>query len=79
MIAISEFLLPQQNSGTKKPVEEERFNLAYTSLLLFITKGNRDVNSSRTGTWLEARAEAEVIEGCCVLTYSPWLAQPAFL
>jgi hypothetical protein len=36
---------------TKKQVGEERVYLAYTSTLLFITKGSQDWNSHREGTW----------------------------
>jgi hypothetical protein len=36
---------------TKKQVGEERVYLAYTSTLLFITKGSQDRNSHRAGTW----------------------------
>ena len=32
----------------------------------------------RAGTW-EAGADAQVMEGCCLLACSSWLAQPAFL
>jgi UPF0288 family protein (methanogenesis marker protein 3) len=35
---------------TKKQVGEERVYLAYTSILLFITEGNQDWNSSRSGS-----------------------------
>jgi hypothetical protein len=35
---------------TKKQVGEERVYSAYTSKLLFITKGSRDWNSSRSGS-----------------------------
>ena len=35
------------NIMTKKQVGEESVYLAYTSMLLFITKGNHDWNSSR--------------------------------
>jgi hypothetical protein len=38
------------NIMTKKQVEEERVYSAYTSTLLFITKGNQDWNSSRSGS-----------------------------
>jgi hypothetical protein len=34
----------------KKQVEEERVYSAYTSILLFITKGSQDWNSSRSGS-----------------------------
>jgi hypothetical protein len=36
---------------TKKEAGEERVYSAYTSTLLFITKGSRDWNSNRIGTW----------------------------
>jgi hypothetical protein len=36
---------------TKKQVGEGRVYFAYTSSLLFITKGNQDRNSNRAGTW----------------------------
>jgi hypothetical protein len=38
------------NIMTKKQVGEERVYLAYTSILLFITKGSQDWNSSRSGS-----------------------------
>jgi hypothetical protein len=36
---------------TKKQVGEERTYSAYTSTLLFITKGSQDRNSHKAGTW----------------------------
>jgi len=36
---------------SKIKVEEERVYSAYTSTLLFITKGSQDRNSHREGTW----------------------------
>jgi hypothetical protein len=36
---------------TKKQVGEEMVYSAYTSTLLFITKGSQDWNSHRAGTW----------------------------
>jgi hypothetical protein len=59
---------------TKKQVGEERvYYSAYTSTLLFITKG--------TGTQAgqEAGADAEAMEGCFLLACFPWIAQLAFL
>jgi hypothetical protein len=38
------------NLRTKKQVGEERVYSAYTSMLLFITKGSQDWNSSRSGS-----------------------------
>jgi hypothetical protein len=60
---------------TKKQVEEERVYLAYTSILLFITK------EVRTGTQAgqKAGADTEGVEGCSLLAGFPWLAQPALL
>jgi hypothetical protein len=53
---------------TKKQAEEERVYLAYTSILLFITKG------VRTGTQVgqEAGADAEAMEGCSLLACSAY-------
>jgi hypothetical protein len=42
--------IPAQTSWTKKQVGEERVYSAYTSILLFITKGRQDWNSSRSGS-----------------------------
>jgi hypothetical protein len=38
------------NIMTKKQVGEERVYSDYTSILLFITKGSQDWNSSRSGS-----------------------------
>jgi hypothetical protein len=38
------------NIMTKKQVGEERVYSAYTSMLLFITKGSQDWNSNRSGS-----------------------------
>jgi hypothetical protein len=38
------------NIMTKKQVGEERVYSAYSSILLFITKGSQDWNSSRSGS-----------------------------
>jgi hypothetical protein len=58
---------------TKKQVGE--VYLAYTSILLFITK------EVRTGTQAgqEAGADAEAMEGCSLLAGFPWLSHPALL
>jgi hypothetical protein len=63
------------NIMTKKQVGEERVYLAYTSILLFITKEVRTGTQAGQG----AGADAEAMEGCSVLACLPWLAQPAFL
>ena len=58
--------IPWSNIMTKKQVGEERIYLAYTSILLFITK------EVRTGTQAgqEAGADAEAMEGCSLLACS---------
>jgi hypothetical protein len=63
------------NIMTKKQVGEERVYLAYTSILLFITKEVR----TRTQAGQKAGADAEAMEGCSLLACLPWLAQPALL
>jgi hypothetical protein len=42
--------IPEQNIMAKKQVGEERVYSAYISILLFITKGSQDWNSSRSGS-----------------------------
>jgi hypothetical protein len=42
--------IPAQNIMTKKQVGEERVYSAYTSILLFITKGSQDWNSGSSGS-----------------------------
>jgi hypothetical protein len=49
---------------TKKQVGEERVYSAYTSILLFITKGSQDWNSGRS------ESHAEAMEGCSLLACS---------
>ena len=60
----------------QKQVEKERIYLAYTSIELFNIEGIQDRNPELN---LGAGDDAEAMEGCCLLAYSPWLAQPAFL
>jgi hypothetical protein len=49
-ICLSEGFYSCTNIKTKKQVGEERIYSAYTSTLLFITKGSQDLNSSRSGS-----------------------------
>jgi hypothetical protein len=51
---------------------EQRVYLAYTSTLLFIIKENQGRN-------LEVEIDPEGMVECCLLAYSLWLIQPAFL
>ena len=60
---------------TKKQVGEERVYLAYTFILLFITKEVK--TGSQAGQ--KAGTDAEAMEGCYLLACLPWLAQLAFL
>jgi hypothetical protein len=63
---------------TKKQIEEESVYSAYTSTLLFITKGSQNWNSSNQ----EAEDDAEAMEGCYLLAGSacfliePKITQP---
>jgi hypothetical protein len=43
--------IPAQNIRFKKQLGEERMYSAYTSMLLFITKGIQDWYSQKAGTW----------------------------
>jgi hypothetical protein len=74
-ICLSQGFYSCTNIMTKKHVGEERVYLAYTSMLLFITK------EVKTGTQVgqEAGADAEAMEGCSLLACLPWLSQPALL
>jgi hypothetical protein len=47
---LSQGFYPCTNIMTKKQVGEERVYSAYTSMLLFFTKGSQDWNSSRSGS-----------------------------
>jgi len=58
---------------TKKHVGEERVYLAYTSTLLFITKGSQDWNSHKVGTWKQELMQRPWRD----VTY--WLASPGLL
>jgi hypothetical protein len=49
-LCLSQGFYSCSNIMTKKQVREERVYLAYTSVLLFITKGSQDWNSSRSGS-----------------------------
>jgi hypothetical protein len=49
-----------QNIMTKKQVGEERDYSAYTSTLLFITKGSQDRNSHRAETWRQELMQSSV-------------------
>jgi hypothetical protein len=49
-ICLSQGFYSCTNIMTKKQVGEERVFSAYTSTLLFITKGSQDWNSSRSGS-----------------------------
>jgi hypothetical protein len=48
-VCLSQGFYSWTNIRTKKQVGEERVYSAYTSMLLFITKGSQDWNSSRSG------------------------------
>jgi hypothetical protein len=65
-----------KNHHDQKRVGEERIYSTYTSTSQFITEGSQDrLKQARN---LKERADAEAMEGCCLLACFPWLAQPAF-
>jgi hypothetical protein len=70
---ISQCFYSCTNIMTKNKVREERVNLAYNPILLFITKEVR----TGTQTSQEAGGDAESMEGCSLLSCFPWLVQPA--
>ena len=55
---------------TKKQVGEERIYLAYTYILQFAIEGSQDRNSKQDRI-LEAEADAEAMEGRCLLACFP--------
>ena len=57
---------------TKNQVGEEKLYLDYTSALLFITKGSQD--RLKQDMNLEAGADTEGMERCCLLACFPLLA-----
>ena len=61
------------NIMTKRQVGEERVYSAYTSTLLFITKGSQDRNSHRAGTWRQELMQRPWRD----VTY--WIASPGLL
>lgn len=72
----SGFLLLPGNTRTQKQVGQERVYLAYIySISMYITKGSWDPELKHIRN-LEARADAQAMAGCCLLTCVPWLVQP---
>ena len=68
---LSEGFFSCANIMTKKQVGEERVYSAYTSILLFITKGCQDRNSSRAGSRSGYRGHGEMFStGLLHLAYS---------
>ena len=65
------------NTMTSEQVEEEGVYLVYA--YSFVHHQKKPGQQLKQGRNLEARADAEAMEGRCLLVCSPWLAQPAFL
>jgi hypothetical protein len=61
---------------TKKQFGEERVYSAYTSIMLFITKGSQDWNSSRAGAGADAEAMERYSLLACLLGYRTQDYQP---
>lgn len=60
-----------------KQLEEERIYFSFQ--LSGYSVSPREVRAEIQGRNLEAEAEAEAIDECCLLAFSPGLAQPACL
>jgi hypothetical protein len=65
--------IPAQNIMTKKQVGKERVYSAYTSVLLFITKGSQNRNSHKAATWRQELVQRPWKDA------SYWLASPDLL
>jgi hypothetical protein len=70
----SSYYCCDKNTMTKSKLGRKGF-IWLTSL---ITEGSQDRNVKH-GRNLEAGADAETMEECCLLAHSLWFAQPAFL
>lgn len=53
--------------------------LIYSSISLLTIKGNQRDKTSKDGKNLEAGADEDVMEGCCLMACYPWLPQATFL
>ena len=58
------YLLSVVMNSDQNQLEEEKMNLAYSSMSQFITEGRQDRSLRRK---LEAETEAETLEGHCLL------------
>jgi hypothetical protein len=65
--------IPAQNIMTKKQAGEEKVYSAYTSTLLFITKGSQNRNSHRAGSWRQKLMQRPRKGAAC------WLASSGLL
>lgn len=54
-------------------------NMGGKGLFQLITVWSHTLSLMEVRARLEAGAEAETIEECCLLAYCSWLVQPAFL
>jgi hypothetical protein len=69
--------IPAQNIMTKKQVGRKGFiQLTLPHCCSSPRKSEQELTQDRN---LEAGADAEAMEGCCLLACFPWLAQLAFL
>ena len=71
-VCLGAYITTTKHHDLVKQVEKERAYLAYTSL-------EEARAGTQAGQELEAGADAEAMEGCCLLACFPWLAQPAFI
>ena len=63
----------------QKEVEKERVCMTFTYFQIVVPHLRKPGQELKQSCNLEAGADAEVMEECCLLACSSWLAQPAFL
>jgi hypothetical protein len=56
----------------------DQSNLGRKGFISLTVPSSKAVRTVTQGRNQEAGADAEAMEGCCLLAFSAWLAQPAF-
>lgn len=77
MGALTRTYLAMTKHHDQKQFEEDR--IYFNFQLSGDSVSPREVRAETQGRNLEAEAEAEATDECCLLAFSPWLAQPACL
>jgi len=61
----------------QRQLGEERDYFTHNSMYQFIIRSSKGRNLSRAGEFLKAGADAEAMEGCCLLACSSWFTKSA--